>query len=221
MYRALRGTSIQMQTLELIQSADWVTISKRLLAFTLWWAEKYSWRSGTKLILPKGFQPEDIVEEIILKTIEGKRKFDPEKGELEPWLRDQIKSEVNNLYNIKEHSLSTHIPQDIDDSPLNEEIHSTQFPNREDSSQLSPENILIEKESQIDYSKEIKRKYDSLFEAANEDSELVDVIDAIIDGCQPKPRYLADKLQTSVPDINNRLKRLRRIAIKIKEQNNG
>jgi predicted transcriptional regulator len=39
-------------------------------------------------------------------------------------------------------------------------------------------------------------------------------MNAILNGCEPKPRYLAAELGVSFEDINNRLKRLRRRAMK-------
>ena len=42
-----------------------------------------------------------------------------------------------------------------------------------------------------------------------------DVVDAITRGCEPKPQALAAWLRVSVADVNNRIKRLRRLAFKI------
>jgi uncharacterized protein YdbL (DUF1318 family) len=75
---------------------------------------------------------------------------------------------------------------------------------------LSLETILLENEAAA----QMAERVDGLFQAVNDDPELEAVMSAILDGCEPKPRYLAAELGVSVEDINNRLKRLRRRAMK-------
>lgn len=75
---------------------------------------------------------------------------------------------------------------------------------------LSPEGILLEKEVDA----QMKERADALSQAVNGEPELKAVVNAIRNGCEPKPRYLAAELGVSVKEINYRLKRLRRRAIK-------
>jgi hypothetical protein len=48
--------------------------------------------------------------------------------------------------------------------------------------------------------------------------DLLDVVDAITRGCEPKPQALARWLGINLADVNNRLKRLRRVAFKIERR---
>ena len=75
---------------------------------------------------------------------------------------------------------------------------------------MSPEAILLEKEAAA----QAAERADVVFQAVNDEPELEAVMSAILDGCEPKPRYLAAQLGISVEGINNRLKRLRRRAMK-------
>jgi hypothetical protein len=83
---------------------------------------------------------------------------------------------------------------------------------------LNPEDQLLREEE-----KEIaKSNVDILFEATDEDPKIEAVLSAIVDGCEPKPRFLAGHLGIPVKDVNNRIKRLRRLAYqKIKKADKG
>ena len=57
-------------------------------------------------------------------------------------------------------------------------------------------------------------RVNALFQAVSGEQELEEVLEAIMNGCEPKPRYLAAELGVPVEDINNRLKRLRRRVLR-------
>jgi hypothetical protein len=44
------------------------------------------------------------VQEAIAKTINGEKRWDPERGELLSWLKWVVKGDVYRLYNSKSHS---------------------------------------------------------------------------------------------------------------------
>lgn len=72
----------------------------------------------------------------------------------------------------------------------------------------TPEQIMLKKE-EIEYRERV------LFEAVDGDPELEDVLEAIIHGCEPKARYIAEELNVPVEDIYNRLRKLRRRISKL------
>ena len=51
--------------------------------------------------------------------------------------------------------------------------------------------------------------------SASSSPALLAVLDAIAAHCEPKPQAIAQHLGTTVADVNNRLKRLRRFALKV------
>ena len=53
----------------------------------------YGWINSASELLPgRDFTVDDIVQHVILKTINGERKWDPQKGLLFLWLKYQVKS---------------------------------------------------------------------------------------------------------------------------------
>jgi DNA-directed RNA polymerase specialized sigma24 family protein len=188
---------------------DWSAVGKELLAFAESRARNYQWRSSRNLVLAAGQSLEDVVQRIIEKTISSERRWDPAKGPLVPWLKDQVKSVIDALANAAVRRHETQAPE-----------HETQAPERDSleefvegpvaSRSLSPEGILLEKEVDA----QMKERADALSQAVNGEPELKAVVNAIRNGCEPKPRYLAAELGVSVKEINYRLKRLRRRAIK-------
>lgn len=86
----------------------------------------------------------------------------------------------------------------------------------EDFHKLTPEEVLINKQSEEEMRDKALYKYSALFYAVSGDSELEEVLDAVINGCELKPRFLAQALNVPVENIYNRMRRLRRKAIALK-----
>ena len=145
---------------------------------------------------------EDVVQHVIEKTISGERHWDPAKGPLVPWLKYQVKSVIDALANaaVRRHETQSAEGDDVEESVAGPGT----------SRSLSLEAIVLENEAAA----QMAERVDGLFQAVNNDPELEAVMSAILHGCEPKPRYLAAELGVSVEDINNRLKRLRRRAMK-------
>jgi DNA-directed RNA polymerase specialized sigma24 family protein len=179
---------------------DWSAVGKDLLAFAEWRARNYQWGSSGNLAA--GPSLEDVVQRVIEKTISGERRWDPAKGPLVPWLKDQMKSVMDALTNA---AVRRHETQAPEMDSLEEFVEGPVA-----SQSLSPEGILLDKEAAA----QMAERADALFQAVNGEPELEAVMNAILDGCEPKPRYLAAELGVSVEEINYRLKRLRRRAIK-------
>lgn len=116
------------------------------------------------------------------------------------------------------HRRGVYFSGDDDENDLTdqEELVAQQIDASENIDRLTPEEVFVEKVSDEEKRKVALYKYSALFYAIEGDQELEDVLDAVINGCKLKPRYLAERLNVPVEDIYNRLKRLRRKALTIK-----
>lgn len=194
----------QQQIFNRLQQADWNSIYRKLAAYAVHQARIYRWRgmsgnleSNSELI--GGVSCEDIVQEVIIKTLQGKRKWDPDKGELEPWLFDQIKSEMNHLV-----TSSTHVRERIS---ISEELDKE--PNTASSTtHVQSASVIVLNEI------EAAERLAAVYDATVDDPQLEELVSAILDGCEPKPRFLAERLGVDVKDIYNRTKRLHRRVFK-------
>ena len=159
-------------------------------------AQNMIWNRGDFQVLAGGWTPEDVAHHILLKTLSGERRYDPSKGALKTWLGHQVRS----VLSARVESASNRREIDL---PEEEIIEDRLFAN--------PEAVLIEKQNQ----EEMSHLVDVLYEAADNDPELLRVVDAIMDGCTPKPRFLAEELNEDVQYIKNLLKRLKRQGRKV------
>lgn len=169
---------------------------KDLVSFVEWSAGGMKWTSGDPQTLPGGWTPEDVAQHIILKTLKGERKYDPGKGSLRNWLRYQARSVLSALVKSASHRHETDLPE--------EEIVS-------DKHSTNPEQSFSEKE----HYEIVSQNVATIFEVADSDPDLLSIVEAIADGCEPKPRFLAEALNVDVEEINNRLRRLRRLGRKV------
>ncbi|KKN21384.1 hypothetical protein LCGC14_0926010 [marine sediment metagenome] len=80
-----------------LQKADWETIGKKLVVYARRRAQYYHWRGGGRFELAVGYTITDIVQEAITQACSGERKWDPEKGALEMWLKYQVNSIMDGL----------------------------------------------------------------------------------------------------------------------------
>lgn len=202
------------EVFKILMSEDWGKVGKRLLGFALWRASHYNWESGNSQVLAEGMTPEDIVQDVITKTLTGERAWNPDLGPLEPWLRDQVKSIIDALVKSAAHRREAKNLEDPDrderalDSVAHKENVIFSFAVKKPP---NPEDELIEKERQ----RMMAEKSSELFAAVSGDKELEEVLETIMNGCEPKPQAIAEELGASVENINNRIKRLRRRALKL------
>lgn len=202
-----------------LHAADWENIGKEMLSFALWWASRYRWSSGSPEILPLGNELADVVQRIILQTINGERNWDPDKGELLPWLKDQTKSVIDALAKSASHRKENPIFSEEDDGLSDrKEMIALEINPSENQDRMSPEEFIICQENEQERRDRALYKYSALFCAIEGDTELEEILEAVIDGVDLKARLLAGKLEVPVEDIYNRLKRLKRKAMSIKEK---
>lgn len=208
---------MDIKIFRLLQQVDWDTVGRRLMYFTVHRFQHYGWAVGIDTALPKGWTIEDVVHEVIIKTISGQRKWDPDKGPLEPWLKDQIKSEIDALVNSAAARREVDVPVGEEGEELWDlvEIAAVEDGIMGEVAPSNPEHEVMEREKK----KWAEKRASELIDAVYGEPELEVVMDAILSGCEPKPRFLAEELGVPVKDINKCLKRLRRRAFSIRIQN--
>lgn len=166
--------------------------------------------------MPKGNEIEDVVQNIILQTISGERNWDPDKGELLPWLKDQVKSTIDALAKSASNRKETFLTEETDSGLTDhEEKIALEYDLSNSQDRLSSEKIILAREEDKEVREIAQRKVTALFKSIDSDAELEEILEAVMNGVEPKPRFLAKNLDIPVEEINNRLKRLRRKAISV------
>ncbi|MBK7781775.1 MAG: hypothetical protein IPJ58_13605 [Ardenticatenia bacterium] len=198
-------TSKSAEVFRLLSQADWGTLAPRLVAFAEYWM------NGYRQI--RGVSGEDIAHTVVRKAFDGTRKWNPERGELYPWLCEQVKSEVSNLANSDARKREVLVSSDEDDEALDPMAGRGALHQDDDPALMDPEDILLDR----DASNNVRRRVDALYRAVNDRPELIVVLEAIIDGCEPKSRFLAGWLAIPGGVVDNRLRALRRSAARIEE----
>lgn len=171
-----------------LQEADWADIGIRLTAYATWKARNYHWRTQQTDALAGGQTPEDVAREAIVRVLEGTRAWDPQRGPLLPFLQGVVDS------------LMSHLAASVDNARV-EHWHDS-----------LPEGVAAGQRDHSARSDLIDRLRRTL-----ERERAADLL-ALLGAVQeqgPKPTAIAIRLETSVRDINNRLKRLRRTALKV------
>lgn len=176
-------------------------------------AANYRWRTGSSFELALGVTAKDIVQDVIEKTMNGTRQWDPKKGELLPWLRDQVKSVVDNLAESAGHRHELPIPQKKEEPTKDDEETISAIQWASETQYLTPEEEILKKEDR----KRAEALVGDLFEAVAGKPELEAVLEVVMAGCEPKPQPVAEELNTPVEEIYNRFKRLRRYALKVQD----
>lgn len=206
----MRSSTLNQEKLELLHNAPWGIIYPKLVSHAEWEIDKYSWRAGS---LPKGHTAESIVQEAIQKTLSEDRNWDPERGELLPWLKWVIRGEIDHLYHSASHPEEYYILEADsfeDNPPAFEKLEydaNRQLPDGHEAKSAEERTVLAET---------TRRKLDSLLEACDGRPELEEVVEALIGNkCSPEAKSLAEYFGRPVEEIYQRLRALRRRAAKI------
>jgi len=181
------------ETLRLLEVADWNVLGRKLLAYATWRASNYWWRRGNGLELAEGITVEDVTQEVIVKALDGIRRWDPNKGELLPWLQAQSNSIIDAL---------------AKSAPHRHEVGLLEAETSAVTQLFDPLEFVLDEEAKT----QIGQRVNELLRIVETEPELREVLEIILDGGEPKPRHIAVELGVPVKDINNRLKRLRRRA---------
>lgn len=186
------------------READWEAIGKRLLAHAIARASYYHWRDGAEVQLAVGQTLEDIVQDVIYRTISGQRRWDPAKGALEPWLLDQVNSLMDHLAKSAANKYETHRLYEFDDAPVQtsdgeERMHALPAAARADSA----EDVVLRNEDSSD-------GIGLLIDAAYGDAELMRLLEHIVELESAKPAELAVSMGTSVGHVYDLMRKLKR-----------
>jgi len=198
-------------TYGLLERQDWGRIGPRLAAYAAKKARAYCLvRYGRELAL--GTTAEDITQAVILDTISGQRHYDPNKGELLPWLYSQVRSEVDALAKSapRRHEVPLTFGQGRDEAeeePL--ERFSPPLTPSDDPGESVPASI------------DAKRAFDAVCELVKGDQELESMLLVLADGCDPRPRFIAEELGVPVETVYNCKRRLERLLDKAKANDNA
>lgn len=209
------------EKLQLLRDFPWDENYPKLVAFTDYILQMKSWNNG---IIPKGYNAESIVQEAIIKIFSGKRNWEPERGPLITYLKWVIRSDISHL--IKSNTNKLEIHSDIEDEDC-EEVTFEDWVDQlalQNSEANSPEELLANSEIEIENIEIARAKIDALLMAANGNSDLEEIVYAVIDGkCSPKPQDLAQFLNKPINKIYQNLKTLRLKAnkIRIEDQDEG
>ncbi len=201
---------LDLETYSLLLKQDWNDIGRQLTAFVVYLAKNWGWRLGEGGELVAGTTAEDIAWEAIQKAVDGRRKWDPKKGEILPWLRDQAKSELDHL--LRAHKREAPVLKRDDSEDLVDKDES--YARRSDSGTAvspDPEEMVLQKE-------EIQLREEALFRATDGDRELERLLEAVSECGSCKPQELAAELGIPPQDIYNQLRRLRRRALELLER---
>lgn len=187
-----------------MEAQDWGKVFKRVLFHAECRARKYYWRTGRGFDLAKGWTPEDVVQHVIEKTINGERRWNPKKGPLVPWLRDQVNSVIDALWKSEAGKYEAGFPETEEDDDSMEWLPvAGGQANELGNSPRAEENSISAAE-----------RMDELWKAIGDDEEVADYVWALQDGCRPEPRYLAEQLGVSREEIYNRKKRLKTLLLR-------
>ena len=195
---------------KLLREANWEEIGQILVAHAAYRAKNLAWRTGDYWDLAEGLNPVDIAQEAIQRLLEGKRTWQPERVALLPFLKGVVDSLISHLIESSDNELQDRIPDGEEDDELWDRSEFRAPFNDPNDLRNSlgvqppiPEQILLEKEAEPRISK--------LFEAVQGEADLEKVIHAIME-VGHKPADVAEHLGLPVTAVNNRLKRLRRLA---------
>lgn len=200
---------------QLLLDFPWGERYPKLVAFAEWCILDMQWNSG---VLPMGHTAESIVQEVITKTFSEERNWKPEEGDLLMWLKYVIKSEISHLAESLTNRVEVSLdPADGDDSKDNEPDFKQPQSSEQEFCVASPEEIVINAETEEMKITVAKSKIDALLEASSGHPELEEIVYTILDGkCGPKPRELAQILGKPVEEIYQNLRSLRRRSEKIR-----
>lgn len=178
---------VRQDVLRELEQVDWSDVGIRLAAYATWKARNLRWRTGRSDILAGGKTPEDLAADAILKVLEGERAWDPERGPLLAYLQGVVDSLLSHLAGSADNRIQEALAEEHD--------RPADIPQASD-----PEERIARLRALL---------------RAEHQYPLLAIVDAVTAHCEPKPQSLAQQLNTTVVDINNRLKRLRRYAQRI------
>lgn len=158
---------------KLLEKLDWEEITLELIDYANIRTRRLKWRTESNSDLPQGKRAEDIVQEAILQTFKGKRKWNPEKyPDILIFLKLVINSIVSHLVNSQNHKRLQRLPENDNGKSLDNTFDLGYSP--------TPEDELLADET-----------LGKIYEAISGDEELQSIVDAIMSG-YTKSREIAE-----------------------------
>lgn len=189
------------------QDDDWGKIGRALVAHAVLRSRRYPRLRGD--FWPTGKGPEDIVGDLIVKYLTGVRKRDPRRyPDLLIFLKMHVNSLIDQLAKGQAANKEDSMPIDRAGSMVGDRIELA-GQKLLDCEVVNPERRLeIAEEEQA-----AQRRVAALYGVVENKPDLRELLDAILAGCSPKPRLLAQWLGLELREISNRLRRLRRLDL--------
>lgn len=178
-----------MDAVKELLAIDWKEVGIKLAGYAAFRARNLSWRTGSGVALAKGLMPDDVAAQAILSVISGDRTWEPERGPLLPFLKRVVDSLLNHLAESSDNRRVEGIASSIDGIEAADRAEDSED--------------------------EDQRRVQMLIETVEDKPELMEVLRAIIDFDEARPRFIAARIGKPVAHVNNCLKRLRRLALKI------
>ena len=164
-----------------------------------WRGVRYS-RSGRGMTGARGNEPQDLVSDVILRVLEGKRQWDCQKEpDLRAFLRSAIDSRVNQLADSAD---NRHTSEQVVVAKADAPSPESGLPSREDA---TPLDLLIDQEAK-------ERFRAAAFKAVEGDPMLNDLLECLLEGFTPAET--AEYLDVDVGEIYAARKRLDRALSK-------
>lgn len=152
----------------------------------------------------------DIIQKAITDACSRQRKWDPEKGELEPWLMAQVNSIMDALAKSATHRRVTHTLDAISGDGAGDDEGVGYVAPPASARVASAEEIVTQKE-------EVKEQFDLLLEAASGDDQLERMIEVVWEGCDGAPD-IAAAMEVTVHEVYNLTRKLKRRVARKREQ---
>ncbi len=160
----------------------------------------------------------DVVHTVIAKAFEGKRHWRPSDGPLLPWLKRQVDSEMDHLYQSKDFRTETQLEKTDEEGHLLVEMERVHH--LEGNSDLAAharrlEDANVEGEERLAQEEHARRQVDRLLDVISDDPELMVIFDAMMDGAD-KAENIARLKALPVEEVYRLKRKLRRRANNIR-----
>jgi hypothetical protein len=184
------GDSEVRRIVESLSDLEWKLLTVQLGRYALFKSRRFYWRTGNSGELPYGEVTESIVSKAFCLWLSGRRRWNrSEYADLESFLKGVIDSLLSHSSNSSD----------------NRRVDSTDMPLHV--SHATPESQLLEKERL----NEADHTLAEIIRRSHDDPLLLEIIDAIRSGAVTR-RQIVNATGRTAEDINNGLKRLRRLG---------
>jgi hypothetical protein len=202
-----------LTTSKILQEADWKTIGIQLAAYARWKAGNLHWRTGRGGDLAKGKAPEDVAAEAIEKVLDGTRALNlQETDDLLNCLKSVVDSDIYHLAKSADNVRQNRFRENQDGNELYDKMEfEAARHNYNDLISQQPVDPA-DHDAKLD-EQQAEGRIDGLLESLADEKDLMEVLEVMFEG-ETKPKDIAERLKASVSDINKRLKRIRRQAVK-------